>query len=200
MEAPAEGVEQQRVRSGELRDLLRQFAEIHVQIDTPNREISADTPDWILRLRKVCHHALAIAQCDVDVDGVHAMSTELRAAYWQMRAVWPRLPAEHRVIELEPNWWADEARSGLLAMYDHPTPTSLILPLIDGGFDETDNPVTYVRLVVWLGHLGLGYGLALTYLAEALDAQSDFDSQVTAILRRAAHALQINASDSENDG
>ena len=59
--------------------------------------------------------------------------------------------------------------------------------------------MTARRHVVWLGHLWLGYGLALTYLAKALDAQSDFDSQVTAILGRAAGALQINASDSEDD-
>ena len=189
MEAPAEGVEQQRVRCGELRDLLREFAGVHVQIDTPNREIGADTPHWIMRLRKVCLHALAIAKCDVDADGVHTMATELRAAYWQMQAIWPCVPAEHRIVELERNWWVDEARNGLLATYDHPTPTSLILPLNDGGFDEADNPVSYARLVVWLGHLGLGYGLALSYLVETLHAESDIDSQITAILARGARLL-----------
>lgn len=193
MEAPAEGVEQQRIRCLKLRDLLLEFARVHVQIDAPDRDIGADTPHWILRLRKVCLHALAIAQCDVDADGVHTMATELRAAYWQMHAIRPCVPAEHRVVELRRNWWADEARNGLLATYDHPTPTSLLLPLTDGGFDEADSPLSYVRLVVWLGCLGclgFGYGLALTYLAEVLGAESDFDSHVTAILERGASVLQ----------
>ena len=198
MEAPAEGVEQQRIRCRELRDLLREFAAVHVQIDTPDREIGADTPHWILRLRKVCLHAFAIAHCDVDADGVHAMATELRAAYWQMQAIWPCVPAEHQVVELEHNWWADEARNGLLATYDHPTPTSLILPLTDGGFDNDANPVSYVQLVVWLGRLGFGYGIALAFLADVLGAPSDFDSQVTAILGRGARILESTALDSED--
>lgn len=190
MLAPAEGLEQQRIRCGELRDLLREFARIHVQIDTPNRPIGTETPDWVLRLRKVCLHALAISECDIDMDGVHMMATEARAAYWQMHAVWPCVPAEHCVVEMDCGWWADEARNGLLARYDHPTPLSLHFSLKDGGFDEPDNPISYVQLVLWLGRLGFGYGLTLTYLAEVLDAESDLDSEVTELLIRSAHVLE----------
>ena len=190
MRAAAEGVEQQRIRCGELRDLLREFARIHVRIDTPDRTIGADTSDWILRLRKVCLHALAISECDVDVDGVHTMATELRAAYRQMHAVWSCVSAEHRVVEMDRGWWDDEARNGLLARYDHPTPVSLMLPLTDGGFDETGNAMSYVRLVVWLGRLGLGYGLAIAYLAEVLKVDRDLDSQVTELLERSARVIQ----------
>ena len=121
MRAAAEGVEQQRIRCGELRDLLRDFAHVHVRIDTPDRSITVETPDWMLRLRKVCLHVLAISECDVYVEGVHTMATELRATYRQTHAVWPCVPAEHRMVEMEWGWWDDEARNGLLATYDHPT-------------------------------------------------------------------------------
>ena len=143
-----------------------------------------------MRLRKVCLHALAISECDVDVDGVHTMATELRAAYRQMHAVWSCVPGEHRAVEMDRGWWDDEARNGLLARYDHPTPVSLMLPLTDGGFDEAGNAMSYVRLVVWLGRLGLGYGLAIGYLAEVLKVGRDLDSQVTELLERSARVIQ----------
>ena len=164
MRAAAEGVEQQRIRCGELRDVLRDFAHVHVRIDKPDRAISVDTPDWMLRLRKVCLHVLAISACNVDVEGVHAMGTELRAAYRQMHAVWPCVPAEHRMVEIDCGWWDDEARNGILARYDHPTPVALMLPLTNGGFDEPSDAMSYVRLVVWLGMLGLGYAAAIAIL------------------------------------
>ena len=190
MRAAAEGVEQQRIRCGELRDLLREFAGIHVRIDTPDRMIGADTPDWILRLRKVCLHVLAISECNVDVEGVHTMATELRAAYRQMHAVWPCVPPEHRVVGIDWGWWDDEARNRLLATYDHPTPVSLMLPLTNGGFDEFGEAMTYVRLVVWLGSLELGYAAAIDYLAEVMKVDRDLDSEVTELLQRSARIVQ----------
>ena len=188
--AAAEGVEQQRIRCGELRDVLRDFAHVHVRIDKPDRAIRVDTPDWMLRLRKVCLHVLAISAYDVDVEGVHAMGTELRAAYRQMHAVWPCVPAEHRMVEIDCGWWDDEARNGILARYDHPTPVSLMLPLTNGGFDEPSDAMSNVRLVVWLGTLGLGYAAAIGYLAEVLKVGRDFDSQLTELLKRCARAVQ----------
>ena len=190
MRAAAEGVEQQRIRCGELRDVLRDFAHVHVRIDTPDRAISADTPDWMLRLRKVCLHVLAISGCDVDVEGVHTMATELRAAYRQMHAVWPCVPAEHRMVEIDRGWWDDEARNGMLARFDHPTPVSLMLPLADGGFDYADNAMGYARVGWWLGRLGLGYGLAVGYLGDVLKVSGDLASQVTELLERGARVVQ----------
>ena len=190
MRAAAEGVEQQRNRCGELRDLLWEYAGIHLRIDTPDRMIGADTPDWILRLRKVCLHVLAISECNVDGEGVHTMATELRAAYRQMHAVWPCLPAEHREVEIDCGWWDDEARNGLLATYDHPTPVSLMLPLTNGGFDAAGDAISYVRLVVWLGRLELGYAAAIGYLAEVMKVDWDLDSQVTELVLRSARVYQ----------
>ena len=188
MRAAAEGVEQQRIRCGALQDVLRDFAHVHLRIDTPDRAVTVDTPDWMLRLRKVCLHVLAISGCDVDVEGVHTMATELRAAYRQMHVVWPSVPAENRVVEMDCDWWEDEARNGQLARYDHPTPLSL--SLTDGGFDEAGNAIRYVQLVVWLGRLGFGYGLAIGYLAGVLMVDRAVDSRLTELLERSARVLQ----------
>ena len=118
------------------------------------------------------------------------LATELRAAYRQMYAVWPCVPAEHRIVEIDCGWWDDEARNGLLARYDHPTALSLMLPLTDGGFDKGGDAISYVRLVVWLDTLGLGYGLAVGYLAEVLKADRDLDSQLTELVKRGARLVQ----------
>ena len=117
MESP-QPIEVQRGRSRQCRDALRELARIHIEIDTPGREVGADEPDWVLRLRKVCFHVLVIAGCAIDVDGAHVMTTELRAAYEQMGAVWKCLPDEFR-FEKDGSWWANEARDGL-GEYDHP--------------------------------------------------------------------------------
>ena len=168
--APAEV---QRARCEEYRDMLLNLARIHVEIDAPKRRVGADEPDWVFRLRKVCLHAVAITKCEVSADGVHSMTTELRAAYEQMDEVWKCLPTEFRFDE-DGSWWANEAREGL-AEYNHPTPTSLGLPLAEGGFGDSEAPEGYLRLAIWLGYLGSGYGLALAYLVRVLDSDGDRD-------------------------
>ena len=171
-----EPAEVQRARCEECRDMLRNLVRIHIAVDAPRRRIESTEPDWVFRLRKVCLHAVAITKCEVSADGVHAMTTELRAAYEQMDAVWKCLPAEFRFDE-DGSWWANEAREGL-AEYNHPTPTSLALPLAGGGFGDIEAPESYLRLAVWLGRLGCGYGLALGYLARVLGASDDIDSRL----------------------
>ena len=177
-----EPIEVQRAWCEEHRDLLRQLARIHVDIDGRNRRVESDEPDWILRLRKVCLHVVAITKCEVSADGMHVMTTELRAAYEQMDAVWKCLPDEFRFDE-DGSWWAGEAKDGL-AEYNHPTPTSLMLPLARGGFSDSEAPEGYLRLAIWLGRLGCGYGLALARLARVLgsDDQTDIDSRLTAAM------------------
>ena len=171
-----EPAEVQRARCEECRDMLRNLVRIHIAVDASRRRIESTEPDWVFRLRKVCLHAVAITKCEVSADGVHAMTTELRAAYEQMDAVWKCLPAEFRFDE-DGSWWANEAREGL-AEYNHPTPTSLALPLAGGGFGDIEAPESYLRLAVWLGRLGCGYGLALGYLARVLGASDDIDSRL----------------------
>lgn len=182
-----EPIEVQRERCEEYRDLLRDLIRIHLEIDTPTREVGADEPDWVFRLRKVCLHALAITDFVVDVDGAHVMTTELRAAYEQMDAVWKCLPDEFRFDE-DGSWWASEAKDGLAA-YNHPTMVSLKLPLMWGGFDDAEAPESYLRLAVWLGRLGCGYGLALASLARVLGAEGDIDSRLQAVLSCAAGSV-----------
>ncbi len=175
-----EPIEVQRNRARKCRDLLRDLTRIHVEIDTPARRVGADEPDCVFRLRKVCLHAVAIGRCEINVDGVHVITTELRAAYEQMDAVWKRLPDEFR-FAADGSWWSHEARNGLAA-YNHPTMVSLALSLASGGFAEAEDPRSYLQLAVWLGRLGCGYGLALAHLARVLGTKVEVDSRLAAVL------------------
>ena len=174
-----EPVEVQRARCEEHRDALGDLARIHIEVDAPRRRIASNEQDWVLRLRKVYFHAVAITKCEVSADGVHVMATELRAAYEQMDAVWKCLPDEFRFDE-DGSWWATEARDGL-ATYNHPSIGSLFLPLAAGGFGEADAPESYLRVAVWLGRLGCGYGLSLAYLERVLGTEGDIDSRLATV-------------------
>ncbi len=179
-----EPIEVQRARCEEFRDVLRDLARIHIDIDAPRRGVESTEPDWVFRLRKVCLHAVAITKCEVSADGVHVMTTELRAAYEQMDAVWNCLPDEFR-FEEDGGWWDDQAKDGLAA-YNHPTVMSLaFMPLAWGGFGDSEGPEGYVWLAIWLGRLGCGYGLALAYLARVLDTDgnSDIESRLAMAVR-----------------
>ena len=146
-------------------DLLRSLIQIHAEIDPPCRKVEAEEPDWILRLRKVCLHAVAITKCEIDVDGVHVMATELR-------------------FEADGDWWANQAKDGL-AGYNHPTMFGLVMPLAEGGFSNAEAPESYLRLAVWIGRLGCGYGLALGYLARVLGVRGEIDSRLESAMSSA---------------
>ena len=147
-----------------------------------------DEPDWIGRLRKICLHVRAIDSWEIGVGVEHVLATELRAAYVQMDAVWKQLPATTRLDRMNDGWWAKEASNGILATYDHPTPGSLMLPAEHGGFRNGEDEMTYAQLAVWLGYLGLGYGLALTHLSQMLGGEREIMSRVTAILQMFAES------------
>ncbi len=175
-----EPIEVQLNRCRKCRDILRDLTRIHDEIDTPARTVGASEPDWIFRLRKVCLHAVAITRCEIDVDGVHVITTELRAAYEQMDAVWKCLPNEFR-FAADGSFWSNEARHGLAA-FNHPTMVSLALSLAGGGFAEAEDPRSYLQLAVWLGRLGCGYALALDYLGRILGTEAEIDSRLAAVL------------------
>lgn len=183
-----EAVEELRAGCETLCDMLRELTRIHVEIDAPERRVGAQEPDWILRMRKLCLHAMAMCHWEVDVDTMHVMATELRAAYVQMDAVWKCVPDEFRLEEVDGSSWANKARVEL-ATYDHPTPLSLTSPLAEGGFGDGDDPRGYLRLVAWLNHLALGYGLALAHLARVLGTEGDIDSRIAGVAAATAHAL-----------
>ena len=179
-----EGLHDLRARCERSRDLLGELARIHLAIDAPTRRMQADEENWIGRLRKICLHVLAIDGWEISAHVEHVMATELRAAYVQMDAVWKHVPVKFRPDEIGGGWWAEEARNGMLATYDHPTPQTLILPAGRGGFGNDENGMSYAQLAVWLGRLGLGYGLAVAYLAQVLGAEGDVESRVAAALGR----------------
>ena len=162
--------------------MLGALVRIHQSIDSPTRRIEPDEPDWIFRLRKVCLHCTAIDRWTIDIDSLHAMATEIRAAYVQIDAVWKCMPEEFRLDEMDDDWWANEARSGILATYDHPTPTSLFFSARQGGFGRSDDQGSYMQLALWLIRLGLGYGFALSYLAEVMGAEEDVAARLAEAL------------------
>ena len=84
-------------RCKEQQDLLGELIPIHLKIDIPERIIKADEPEWILRLRKVFRHTMSIVEYKINVDGIHRITTELRAIYRQMRVIWKYLPEGFRL-------------------------------------------------------------------------------------------------------
>ena len=142
------------------------------------RRAGGDEPQRIFRLRKVCLHVLAINCWEIGAEVEHVMASELRAAYEQMEVVWWQLPAEYRFYEGKEGWWRNEARNGMSATYDHPTPTSLLLLAGHGGLSEGEESAGYARLAGWLAGLGFGYLPALAALAEAL-AQAAVSTEST---------------------
>ena len=177
-----EGIDELRARCEKCLRMLGEFSRIHREVDAPMRRMREDEPDWIFRLRKICLHVVAIGGWEIGAGVEHVMATELRAAYVQMDAIWKCVPEKFKLKEMDSVWWADEARNGMLATYDHPTPQSLMLPAGRGGFRNGEARMSYAPLAVWLCGLGLGYGSALVYLAEVLGAKGDVESLVSEAL------------------
>lgn len=107
-----ERVDDMRAECERYRDALHDLAKIHVMIDAPRRSMQAGEPDWIGRLRKICHHAVAIAECEIGSDVEHVMAPDLRAAYEQMDYVWKRLPYEHRPVEIDCRTTVNRIKTG----------------------------------------------------------------------------------------
>ena len=42
-----------------------------------------------------------------------------------------------------------------------------------------DSEINYIQLAWWVGHLGLGYGLARVHLSQVLGVEGDIMSRVT---------------------
>ena len=145
--------------------------------------MGSEEPPLTFRLRKICLHIAAIVGWEVCVDVEHVLTPELRAAYEQMDWVWRHLPDEQR-LAIEDGYWAKEASNGLLAIYGHPTPQSLMLAAGHGGFSDGEDGLTYGRLACWLGKLGLGYGFALRYLGEVLGTGTDVNAHLMSALQR----------------
>lgn len=157
---------------------LGELARIHLTIDEPARRADAGEPQWIFRLRKVLLHVLAVNGWEIGPDVEHVMASELRAAFEQMESVWKELPADCRFYEDKDGWWANEARNGMMATYDHPTPQSLLLPAGRGGFGQGEERESYGRLASWLAHLAFGYLCGLVYLERELGYRTSRDGSL----------------------
>ena len=110
----------------------------------PTRKMQSDEPDWIGRMRKICLHVRAIDGWEIGPGVEHVMATEVRAAYQQLDVVWKYVPATIRLEDLDREW-ADQARNGLLPLYDHPTPQSLMLPAGGEAVSATARTAWFTR-------------------------------------------------------
>ena len=162
------GIAELRTQCGLLLDLLTELINIHLEVDDHTRIMEEGEPDWIGRMRKILLHIMAVNRWEIGVGVEHVMAPEIRAAFEQMSIVWKRLPATIRLEEVDGDWWAKEARSGLLATFDHPTPQTLMLSAEHGGLSDSESGIVYAHLFLWLGLLILGYGLALVHLSQVL--------------------------------
>ena len=86
---------------------------------------------------------MAMKGWEIGADVEQVMASELRAAYVQMAAVWKHLPEEYRLDTMDDGWWASEARNGMMATYDHPTPQSLLFVTGRGGFGPGEDRRSY---------------------------------------------------------
>lgn len=132
---------------------LRELLQVHYLIDEPTRISKSDEQLLVFRLRKICLHVPAIVRWEISVGVEHVMASDLRAAYRQMDWVWRRLPDEHQIMEIADAWWENEARNGLLATNDRPTPQSLLHGAGYGGFSDGEEIQSYGRLTLWLSRL-----------------------------------------------
>ncbi len=178
-----------RARCEQIRDLLTELVDVHLEIDPPDRIMEADEPDWIGRLRKICIHVRAIGRWEIAVDVEHVIAPEIRAAYMQISVVWMCLPPELRLEGTDGTRWHDEARNGLLATYDHPTAQGLMLPAGRGGFSPDENWVVYAQVVSWLVELALGYGYAVVHLSQFLGRGVDIESRVIQVMHRLTETI-----------
>lgn len=137
-------------------------------------------------MRKISFHVQAIVGWNIDIDSFHAMATEIRAVFVQLDAVWKHIPPEYQLVDVRKDNWAGQARTGMLATYDHPTTLSLASSVWSGGFDDGDDPKPYTRLASWMISIGVGYGLALRYLAHALGHQEEIDSCLVEVMNAVA--------------
>lgn len=176
-------VEEMRTECERRRDMVGELARIHLSIDKPDRSIGPDEPEWICRLRKICLHAKAIETWEIGGDSAHVIAPEVRAAFRQLCAVWESMPQDFKLDEIDSDWWPKRARDGTIAMYDHPTPVGLsLLRLGRGVFPNDEVWASYIQIASWLISFGMGYGLALLYLAEFMGVKEDVNSRLEAAI------------------
>ena len=178
------GIAELRTQCGAMRDLLIELTNIHFEVDEPSRIMEEGEPEWLGRMRKILLHILAINQWEIGREVEHVLAPEIRAVFEQLSVVWKNLSASSRLADMDEEWWAKEARSGMVADYSHPTALKLALSPENGGFSTEENGLVYARLILWLGSLGLGYGIALVHLSEVLGSGKDVESRVTAMFEK----------------
>ena len=149
---------------------LRTLRSIHSTLDgTP--EVSAlSATESSLRLRKVGLHVDAITSWGVDLDALHLMGPDIRAATEQLKPLMRRHLDAHQDDVLQRTARRVSSRlEAELAPFSHPTPMTLLSATHDGGFSKTGNILTLYQLYSWLSQLVDYYGTGLEEIAAIFD-------------------------------
>ncbi|MDE2683336.1 MAG: hypothetical protein OXI54_04230 [Chloroflexota bacterium] len=170
-------------------DLLADLAQVHIEIDHPERVMQADEPSWVARLRKILYHVRAITGWEIGDDVEHVIAPDLRAAFKQMELVWNELPDRDEIYEWYQDYWKREADE--IGMYDHPTGYNLFYTFAS-GISGDDKTRALEQLSMRLHRLGLGYFYSLDYLSQTLNNESHeaMSARLVEIMQR--HVIKIS--------
>ena len=161
---------------------LQELVKIHLVSDPGDRTVEPNVVDYILRMRKVLHHAKAIAGWTLDTDVMHVMAPEIREALDQIDRVWEEAAHDLELDEMVHHHRskamsvrAKAHRAGLSA-YVHPSPSRLLLGKEDGGLLPSDDRRYYAIMLDLLFEVTFRYAISLAYLSRRFD-----DSQLSSI-------------------
>ena len=174
---------------------LRDLVGIHFEIDPPTNVIASDGPHCVHGLRKVLIHVNATIGWKLDVNVMHVIAPELRAASEQIDGFWDEAC---RAMELEdPNGLVGagtrgarafaKARQELVSAFVHPTPQRLFLPREQGGLAPASDSRYYFTLLGLLFDLAFRYAISIAYLSQLLRAGKE--QAITSVMHKIQSAF-----------
>ena len=160
---------------------MKELTHAQFEMDPPDRMINQDDEEIVYRLRKVLVHITAITSWELNMEVMHVLAPEIRAADEQIGLVWKKLPKEQLI-----DYLADDGESVVggrdqlsksakenLSSYIHPTPQRLILGKEMGGLGRPDEVRYFVNLFTLLDGLVFRYAVTLGFLFQTLEGRKE---------------------------
>ncbi len=185
-----QAVDYLRAGSEQCLSYLNELIGIHFEMDPPGRSICLDDDEIVYRLRKVLLHVKSVTGWQLDMEVMHVLAPELRAAEDQIDMIWKKIPRE-RLKEFVPGDGSSavgkrggpfETGRKILSSYIHPTPQGLLLAKQQGGLGEVDEVQYYYILFVSLGNLVFRYAVSLVFLSQSLNCGKEV--VIASVLRK----------------
>ena len=175
---------------------MKELTHVQFGMDPPDRMINQDDEEIVYRLRKVLVHITAITSWELDMEVMHVLAPELRAADEQIGLVWKKLPKEQLI-----DYLADDGESVVggrdqlskpakenLSSYIHPTPQRLILGKEMGGLRRPDEVRYFVNLFTLLVGLVFRYAVTLGFLSQTLEGRKE--GKIASVLIKVTKELE----------